>query len=125
MFFIFHVDLDSPKPVSSNTLVKTNSTSTKSLNRDPSFRVSTIVRPSSTSLNRICDWADPDDKKQTCKKSSDEHCRPLWFVKIQSQSVIDTYEKKIRINWHSNPDRDSNPNLPPVANSIMISSGLW
>lgn len=36
MFFIFHVDLDSPKPGSS---VKTNSTSTST--GDPSLRVST------------------------------------------------------------------------------------
>jgi hypothetical protein len=38
MFFIFHVDLDSPKPGSS---VKTNSTSTKISTGDPSLRVST------------------------------------------------------------------------------------
>ena len=38
MFFIFHVDLDSPKP---GSLVKTNSTSTKISTGDPSLRVST------------------------------------------------------------------------------------
>ena len=40
MFFIFHVNLDSPKPGSS---LKTNSTATKTASGDPSLRVSIII----------------------------------------------------------------------------------
>lgn len=40
MFFIFHVDLDSPKP---GTSVKTNITSSKTSSKDPSLRVSSVL----------------------------------------------------------------------------------